>query len=260
MKSTRKKKFLAATAVIVFATAVIFLRGEKRERPILTPKRTAAKRAPGIEQEVYSFKVEGFNKDRKVEWELEGESADIILDKIKIKNLKAMYYGGDISVTIVADRAVYDKKTHNVELLDNIVGRTSDGGEFLTDYANWNAETEEITTDRYVVVKRENVTLRGKGLVTRPRLKWVRFETEVEVDMAPGKKILCNGPFEFDHEKNIAVFNNNVHIVEKENDTFTDRLTVYLDPETNEIMRVITEGNVRVVHRGDIEDMGKVSF
>ncbi|OGW75088.1 MAG: LPS export ABC transporter periplasmic protein LptC, partial [Omnitrophica bacterium RBG_13_46_9] len=211
-------------------------------------------------QEVYSFKVQGFNNEKKVCWGLEGKSASVVMDEINITDLKAVYYGDDMTLTIFADRAVYDKATQDIELKDNIVGRTSDGSQLVTDYAKWNARTEEITTDSLVLIKRENITCRGKGLVTKPRLKWVTFRNDVEVDIVPDKKIVCSGPFELDHIKNIAIFNNDVKITDKDSETFTDRLTVYLDPETNKIARLVTEGNVRVVHRGKIEDMGKISF
>jgi len=218
------------------------------------------KDAPMVRQEVYAFRVEGFGEDRKVQWGLEGESARVVGDKINIINLRGVYYGDDMTFTIFADNAVYDKKNQDIELKTNIVGKTSDGGEFITDYAKWNARSEVITTDSRVTVRRQNITCTGRGLITKPRLKWVSFREEVEVDIAPDKKITCSGPFELNQEKNIAIFNDNVKILDGDNETFTDKLTVYLNPETNEIERVVTEGNVKVVHRGNIEDMGKVSF
>lgn len=232
----------------------------KKDEPQKARETLAGEESLALKQEVYTFKVEGFNKDKKVQWGLEGESAKVILDKVNIKNLRAVYHGNDMTFTIFADSAVYDKKTQNIELKTNIVGKTSDGGELATDYANWNAEAEEITTDSHVVVKRENITCRGRGLVTRPRLKRVAFEKEVEVDIAPDKKIVCSGPFELDQEKRVAIFNNNVKITDKDSETLTDKLTVYLKAKTNEVERIVTEGNVEVVHRGDIEDMGKMSF
>ncbi len=143
---------------------------------------------------------------------------------------------------------------------NNIVGKSSDGGELVTDYAQWNSKNEEITTDSYVIVKRENIICRGRGAVAKPKLNWVQFRKDIVVDIAPDSKIVCSGPFEIDHEKNTAVFNKNVKITDKENETFADKLTVYLDPDTNEVERVVTEGNVRIVKRGDIEDMGNISF
>jgi LPS export ABC transporter protein LptC len=216
--------------------------------------------APDIRQEVYIFKVEGFDENRKVKWKLEGRSANVVADKINISDLKGVYYGDGETFTVFADKAVYNKKTQDIELKDNVVGKSSDDGEMVTDYANWNAKNEEITTDSYVVIKRQNIVCTGRGLVTRPRLKWATFRKDVEVDIAPDKKIFCRGPFEINHEKNVAIFNNNVKIIDRESETFTDKLTVYLDPDTNEVERVVTEGNVRIVHTGDARNMGTMSF
>lgn len=213
-----------------------------------------------IKQKVYSFKVEGFSKDKKVQWELEGESASIVLNKVNINNLKVVYRGDDMNLTLFADKAVYDKDTQDIELTGNIIGETFDGGKLVTDYARYDAKKEEILTDSYVTVSRENIICKGKGLVTKPRLKQVVFQEEIEVDIAPDKKIFCSGPFELDHKKSMAIFNNNVKIIDKDSETFTDKLTVYLNPETNQVDRIITEGNVRIVHRGDVTEMGKVSF
>jgi LPS export ABC transporter protein LptC len=215
---------------------------------------------PSLKHEVYSFRVEGFGKDKKVEWGLEGASACVVADKINISELKAVYYGENMTFTVFADKAVYDKKTQNIELKENIVGSTSDGGELVTTHAEWNADRERIVTDEKVVVTRDNITCIGKGMSTKPRLKKIRFLKDIEVSILPDKKILCDGPFEIDHEKNVAVFRKNVRIVEKDSETLTDKLTVYIDPDTHEVDRVITEGNVKVVHRGDVKDLGRMSF
>ena len=216
--------------------------------------------AMDLKQEVYSFRVESFGKNSKVRWGLEGARASVVLDKINISDLKVVYYGEDMTFTIFADKAVYDKNTQDIELSENIIGKTSDGGELRTSYAKWTSTTEEITTDREVTVKRENISCNGIGMVTKPRLKKVKFNESIVVVIQPDKKITCDGPFEIDHEKNIAIFRNDVHILDKDSETLTDKLTVHLDPKTNEIARVITEGNVKVVHRGDVEDLGKMTF
>lgn len=213
-----------------------------------------------VNQEVYSFRLEGFNKNNEVQWGLEGGSASVVREKVNIKDLKAVYHGEDMTFTISADRAVYDKETQDIELEANVIGKTSDGGELTTTSAKWNAKAEEIVTDAYVTVKRENISCRGKGMTTRPHLKRVQFREEVVVVISPGRKITCDGPFEIDHNENKAIFNNNVKVIDKDSDTFTDKLTVYLDPKTNQIERIVTEGNVKVVHTGDVEDIGKATF
>ncbi len=253
-------KLLIAAILAVVLTA----NGCSKKEPASKPKKIASSTlregSPMVRQEVYTFRVEGFSKDRKVQWGLEGESARVVEDKINITNLRGVYYGDDAIFTIFADSAVYDKKTQDIELKANVVGKTSDGGELVTDYAKWNAKSEEITTDSHVIVRRQNITCRGRGLITKPRLKWVLFKEDVEVDIVPDKKIVCSGPFELDQEKNTAIFKDDVKVTDKDSETFTDKLTVYLNAETNKVERVVTEGNVKLVHTGDIEDMAKMSF
>ena len=52
----------------------------------------------------------------------------------------------------------------------------------------------------------------------------------------------------------------NVKITDKDSRTLADKLTVYLNPDTNKIERIVTEGNVRVVHTGDVDELGKFSL
>ena len=251
--------------VAVIAVSFLMFACAKKNEEIVSAGATSGKDMSledllQIKQEVYSFRVQGFNKNKKVQWNLEGESANVVLDKININNLKVVYHGDDEDFTVSADKAVYDKKTQDIELKENIIGRSTSGGELFTTFAKWNAKTEEITSDAYVFIKRQNMSCEGKGIMTKPRLKWAIFKKDVEVNIEPGKKITCNGPFELDHEKSRAVFNGNVKVADKDSETFADKMTVYLNPDTNEVDRIITEGNVRVVHAGDIEKIGEVSF
>lgn len=261
MRARSKRDFIAAALI----SAMLIPISACAKKEAVPAGRKAEKNISGekpmeIKQEVYSFRVEGFTEDKTAHWGLEGASATVVLDKININGLKAVYYAEDMTFTISADKAVYDKKTQDIELKENIVGRTSDGGELITTYAKWNARSEEIATDSPVLVKRENISCEGRGMVTRPRLNKVQFREEILVTIAPDKKILCDGPFELDRAQNIAIFNKNVRVIEKDSETLADKMTVYLNPDTNEIERIITEGNVEVIHRGDVEKIGGISF
>lgn len=265
IKFLKNRKILipAAVLLVLLAFAASLRKPEKAPGGKTQTAKISPEELLNVKQEVFSFTVEGFDKERNVEWGLEGESASVVLDKINIKNLKAVYNGDDMDFTILADRAVFDKKSQDIELEKNIVGRTSDGSELVTDFAKWHAKSEEVTSDAHVTVTRENLICKGKGFLARPRLKQVSLTKEVDVNFSEGKRITCDGPFEIDNQKHIAIFNNNVKVADKDSDMYTDKLTVYLTPDTNEVRSVVTEGNVKVVHRGELDkigDFGQVTF
>jgi len=260
-KLMRKKNILFSMAVLAVFILAGGCSGERKVSEAPKPEKKLSTNESDIKQEVYSFRVEGFDKSRRSKWGIEGASATVMGDRIDISGLKAIYYGENTTFTIFADSAIYDKKTQDVELMENVVGRTETDSEIVTDYAKWNTRTEEIMTDSHVVVKQKNITCSGKGMLTKSRLKNVRFQKEVKVNIAPDKIITCDGPFELNQEENTAIFNKNVKIVEDGSVTLADKMTVYLNPDTNEIERVITEGNVEIVRAGDdVEKMGSISF
>jgi len=243
-KTERPARRRFEIAIVICIVLVLSINGCLKKKNVsveIEKKKRAAseKGALNIEQEVYTFKVKGYDANRKVRWGLEGESANVVGDKINISNLSAVYYGDEMTLNLVSENAVYDKKTQNIELKGNIVGKTSDGGELMTDYAKWNADREEITSDSHVVIKRQNIVCKGIGLVTKPRIKQVTFNKEVDVDFSSDKRILCDGPFEIDYDKNKAVFKNNVTVIDKKGKMFVDELVVYIDPETKKVTECI---------------------
>ena len=210
-------------------------------------------------QEMYHFKIEGVTEDGAAEWKLVGTSGDIEGEIITINELRAEYYDKEMTFYLKADKAIYNRNTKNIELFDNIKGTVSDGGELYANYAIWNSATEEITTDSFVTVKKENMTCTGRGALTKPKLKWVRFNTDVLVDFSGDRRIACDGPFIFDQKNSVAIFNTNVKVTDADSDTFTDKMTVHLVPETNRVDRIVTEGNVKIVHR-DIDKLSSGSM
>jgi len=252
-------KFCKLLRIVIILLLISGCSGEKKEEVKTKEDKTVSKEEMlNLKQEVYTFKVKSFNKQNKVDWALEGESATVVDNLIHINKLKGEYYGDDMTFTLQASKAVYDKVTQDIVLTGDIVGTTSDGGKLVTDHATWNASSEEITTDAHVNITRENINCQGEGALTKPKLKWAQLMTEIRVDFGSGRVITCNGPFELDLEKNVAIFNNNVKIIDKESVMLTDKLTAFLNPDTNEIDRVLTEGNVEIEHRGELDDIGKI--
>ena len=62
--------------------------------------------------------------------------------------------------------------------------------------------------------------------------------------------VTCDGPLEIDYEKGRAVFYNNVKVNQKESQLFSDKATMYFDAKDKKLIKIVAEGNVRII-RGE---------
>jgi LPS export ABC transporter protein LptC len=67
------------------------------------------------------------------------------------------------SLTVRADRLVFEHRTRNLVLRDGVRGDGSEGLTFETDRAHWDAEQRRLTGRRPVTIRREDLTMRGTG-------------------------------------------------------------------------------------------------
>ena len=78
-----------ASCIFIAFLCSVFISGCSKKEPTSLAKRSSdasKNKTVEVKQEAYRFKVEGFNKDRKVQWRLIGESANVLEDKVNIKN------------------------------------------------------------------------------------------------------------------------------------------------------------------------------
>ena len=64
-----------------------------------------------------------------------------------------------------------NKKTEDIHLEKNIIGRRVDGTQIKTAYIDWMAKTETFNTEAKVFITRKNIELTGHGLSADPGLK-----------------------------------------------------------------------------------------
>ena len=232
-----------------------------------TEKSSQAVQPKDPSQQILHFNLEGYNDSGNKEWQIEGESADIIGNKINLNNIVAKSYSDKAKVTLVADKGVYDKDTRDIKLAENVVAMTDDGAKLTADSLSWIQTKESITTDGPVTLERDDIKTSGTGAVASPKLKQVELKENVRVEMKPATMITCDGSLEFDYENSVAVFNDNVAIKDERGEIHADKITAYLDKVSKKIREIIAEGNVRIV-RGEsstysdkatyIADTGKV--
>lgn len=227
--------------------------------------------APGIteasDQQILKFDLSGFGDKGKKTWDVQGKSADIFSNTIRLNDIVAKVYGEEDNVKITADSGLYDKGKGEVHLQDNVVITTDSGAKLLTDSLDWQQETRKVSTPDDVDITRENLKVVGKGIEAEPDLKKVKLNDDIKVDIqdanfsfagkadtasdAQDKQpitITCEGPLNIDYETQVAIFNKNVVVTHSQGQMFADKMTVTFDTKTKSINEVECVGNVKILN------------
>jgi 3-deoxy-D-manno-octulosonate 8-phosphate phosphatase (KDO 8-P phosphatase) len=245
------------------------------------------------EEMLSSFAVSGYEKGGKKQWDLEGESADISLEEINLKGVTGKLYGKEMNMTIVADEGSLDKVDNNVHLERNVKATGDDGATLVTDYLDWDAQGQTLSSDAPTRIKRGQMEAAGEGFIAQPVLKLVQLKKDVTVKMAlqgdgvpdlqqhiPATMITCDGPLEVNYQDNLAVFRENVKVKDERGEIVADKMDVYFATDTEEgeamqgmegmgIEKLIATGDVEIHHGSNITysqkavydtDTGKVTL
>jgi len=228
-------------------------------------------RAMELEQKIVAFNLANYTKDGGKKWELKGESADILAEIIYLENILVNNYQ-DPPSKLTSDEGQYNRKDKTVLLTKNVLLTTDDGFSLTTDSINWDGNTDFISTEDYVEVKRADVFATGTGAEAISEVKHVKLLKDVTVillkDAMSGgaldelksaedesedtsTTITCDGVLDIDYENNIAVFNDNVKVDDKRGQIYSEIMSAYLDPVSKNIVKVIAEEGVRVVRGKD---------
>lgn len=257
------KKYFILSLLI---SASLFFGCAKKEIALPPPseqeKESAEEEQEGSEGRIMTFSLTGFTEVGEKKWEIEGESADIMSDKVVLENVKVTAYSEGGKVTLTAKKGYFDKLTNNVHLEGDVVVITDEGARLTTDYLDWQAEDETISSQASAFVERENITISGTGIHAVPSLKKARMNKDVTVKISslrstgsvkdPSITIITSvGPLDIDYEKQIAIFRDSVKVSDERGNIFSDRMDVYLDPKEEGITKVVAMGNVRILREGN---------
>jgi LPS export ABC transporter protein LptC len=202
-------------------------------------------------ERVKIFSIAGFSDAGKKIWEMHGKSADIFSEIIELYDIKADSYGDNVKVNLKADSGVFSRKTNDIELSSNVRILTDEGTALDTDTLSWDADEGLVYTDSKVFIRRKEMDITGTGAIARHSLNTAQLNHDIKVDLRePPGTITCDGPLEVDYEKNIAYFNNNVEVVDKETSINTDKAIAYFEPKKKSLKMVFCEGNV-IIKRGE---------
>lgn len=245
----------------------IFLLGLSFPLPASGQRQAAQKREPQAqdpEQKMLDFSLVGYTQKGRKSWEVMGKSADIFSDIVRLSSVHANVYGEEENINLVGDKGAYDKTSGKMHLQDNVIITTQSGGRLSTDSLDWDRVSQRVTTDDVVNIEKQNLKAQAKGLEGQPNLKKVYLKDKVKVEVKEQNQLLaqpypesankeptvitCDGPLEIDYEKEVAIFNTNVKVNQKEQgDMYADKMEAYFDFKNKKILRIKSMGNVKIV-------------
>lgn len=173
-------------------------------------------------------------------------------DLVIQENIKGTALNKDGQVQFQAKKALFDKSQNVIQMKEDVEIKTEDGFHLKTDSIKWDQDKDEVSTDERVnIIKDESLEIQGKGLEAQPSLKKARIDEEVEVKIPQEDNsfimITCKGPLDIDYQEGKAVFYGDVKADQKDSQIFSDKATVYFDIETRTVLKMIAEGNVRII-------------
>ncbi len=197
---------------------------------------------------ISTFTLVGHTEAGRKKWQVEGETADLLSEKVELSPVRATSFGR-VQLNLKADRGRFDRTSQDVRLQGNVVAVTSDGARLTTESLDWEQAKETGTTDQWVTVTRAGTAARGLGGVGYPQLKRVRLERQVTVVMDGDEGvtvITCDGPMEVDYGRNKARFWRNVLVRDGKGLIRSDRLDATLRAKTHDLEKATFWGHVQI--------------
>jgi hypothetical protein len=130
---------------------------------------------------------------------------------------------------------------------------------------HWIPDENLMATDDPVRIETDHMLVRGRGAKGFAQLKQAVLFDDIEMVLNPGDHdpgvttrpasggagkhvtITCDGPLTFDYDRNVATFEENVHVQDPNGDLYSDKLIAYLDQVSRTVRYAEAIGRVRIV-------------
>lgn len=218
----------------------------KEEKQLSDKEDISALSSPN--DQILNFSLDGISQDEKTRWNIQGDAVDVDSNSsmIDITKVVTKAYNQQGSVTLTADKGKFDRIKNIVHVESNVVVTNTDGVWLNTNSLDWDANTQQVSTDTFVTLQKDNLQVSGLGANAQPDLKKIVFKEENTVLIQPNTVVTCSGPLHIDYEKNLAIFKEDVIITDQQGRIFGNQMDVFLDPETKKITKTVAVGNVRI--------------
>ncbi len=226
---------------------------EVKEVPVVEEEPVDASALP---QQIEGLNLVGYSDAGKKSWDIKGETADIVGNKVNVTKVDANSYG-DEDTNLTAQKGQINRTTGNVHLENDVVITTEGGAQMKTETLDWNRGEDIVRTEDVVTLEDDTMKIKGQGMEAHPGLKAAKLESDVTADIQAESKdkkkenriqITSDGSMEIDQATQKAVFTDNVVAVELSTNRLlkADRMEVLFDEKTKKLKELVCTGNVEV--------------
>ena len=219
------------------------------------------------QQEIQDFYLSNYRDDGLKDWEVKGKEATVSDKYVEIEDMEGKYFQKNDTIDISSDRAMLDKENMDAHLESNVRINSTQGIRMKTESLDWKQSKNLLSTDQWVeVIREDSMRLEAKGLEADTKLQKANFKEDVIVDIIGDDtaqnvtKINCDGPLEIDYEQGVAVFKKNVVVDNVQGKMIADTATVYFDIQNKSIIKIIAEGDVKIIRDDNVTFAERATF
>lgn len=224
---------------------------------------TATTQDPNADQQLSAFTLTSHSADGAKRWELNGQGASMYGNVVTVLKPDGVGYDQTRTSYLRASAAQVNQTNRHVRLEHNVTIHTSDGLWLTAPVLYWIPDENLMATDDPVRIETDHMVVRGRGAKGFAQLKQAVLFDDIEMVLNPGDHdpgvttgkhvtITCDGPLTFDYERNVATFEQNVHVNDPNGDLYSDKLIAYLDQTSHTVRYAEAIGRVRIVQHANI--------
>lgn len=240
----KRSLYILIAAGMVFSFFFFYSRDRSNGTSPESPQQASAERA--LTQEISEFVIDGRSPRGAEKWRLEGVSAEIMEEKIRLSDLTAQAWTDRGEADLSSREGYYYRETGMVELIGDVEIESADGAVLRTERAVWEHNTNQVNTASRVYITRHNFEAEGTGGRANSELRTAQLDRDVVVRIYPDTQIVCSGPLMIAYYDNKAEFHDDVVVVDADGRLIADKLTVYFDADTRRLSEAVAEGDVKV--------------
>ncbi|MCK5493587.1 MAG: LPS export ABC transporter periplasmic protein LptC [Candidatus Omnitrophica bacterium] len=209
------------------------------------------------QQKIKDFYLSNVTEDGSNHWEVKGQEALVYDGFVDITDMEANYSTEKDNVFVTSKEAKLNKENMDIQLNKDVYVKNQDGVTLTTESLNWKKRKNQIETKEFVKTGNDSLQITATGMNADTQLKEADFGKDVEAVVLDEKNknpttITCDGSLEIEYVIGKAVFNKNVIVTNNQGKLFSDKATLFFDSKAKAIIKIVSEGNVKIVRDDNV--------